>query len=115
MTRVQRGFWRTQPAPGSGQFKRGCRQPFCEFTMSFVQDNADYEAWLAKQCDVVADDIKAKHKLMKSNAFMFLRATYFRWAKKIGASKADTCRRWRSILRRSMPPARPAPQRCGAI
>jgi hypothetical protein len=52
--------------------------------MSFIKDNADYEAWLRKQCDVVADDIKAKHKLMKSNAFMFLRATYFRWAKKIG-------------------------------
>jgi hypothetical protein len=53
--------------------------------MSFIKDNADYEAWLRKQCDVVADDIKAKHKLMKTNAFMFLRATYFRWAKKIGA------------------------------
>jgi hypothetical protein len=53
--------------------------------MSFIKDNADYEAWLATQCDVVADDIKAKHKLMKSNAFMFLRATYFRWAKKISS------------------------------
>jgi hypothetical protein len=52
--------------------------------MSFIKDNADYETWLGKQCDVVADDIKAKHKLMKTNAFMFLRATYFRWAKKIG-------------------------------
>ena len=34
----------------------------------------------AKQCDVVAEDIKAKHKVMKDSAFMFLRATYFRWA-----------------------------------
>jgi len=52
--------------------------------MSFRDDNDAYEAWLATQCDVVADDIKAKHKLMKTSAFMFLRATYFRWAKKIG-------------------------------
>jgi hypothetical protein len=53
--------------------------------MSFRDDNDAYEAWLATQCAVVADDIKAKHKLMKTSAFMFLRATYFRWAKKIGA------------------------------
>jgi hypothetical protein len=32
----------------------------------------------------VAEDIKAKHRLMKDNAFMFLRATYFRWAGQIG-------------------------------
>jgi Uncharacterized protein conserved in bacteria (DUF2252) len=51
--------------------------------MSFRDDNAAYEAWLATQCDVVAEDIKAKHRLMKSSAFMFLRATYFRWAGKI--------------------------------
>jgi Uncharacterized protein conserved in bacteria (DUF2252) len=51
--------------------------------MSFCKDNDAYEAWLATQCDVVATDIKAKHKLMKKSAFMFLRATYFRWAAKI--------------------------------
>jgi hypothetical protein len=52
--------------------------------MSFRDDNAAYEAWLATQCDVVNEDIKAKHKLMKDSAFMFLRATYFRWAGQIG-------------------------------
>jgi hypothetical protein len=52
--------------------------------MSFRDDNAAYEAWLATQCDVVTEDIKAKHKLMKDSAFMFLRATYFRWAGQIG-------------------------------
>src|SRR3954453_2484738 len=51
--------------------------------MSFRDDNNAYEAWLARQCDVVAEDIKAKHRLMKDNAFMFLRATYFRWARQI--------------------------------
>ncbi|MEA2838407.1 MAG: hypothetical protein QOD89_2957 [Bradyrhizobium sp.] len=52
--------------------------------MSFCKDNDAYEAWLTTQCDVVAEDIRAKHKLMKDSAFMFLRATYFRWAGQIG-------------------------------
>ena len=51
--------------------------------MSFVQDNADYETWLRAQCDVVREDLAAKHRLMKDSPFMFLRATYFRWARKI--------------------------------
>jgi hypothetical protein len=51
--------------------------------MSFRKDNHEYEAWLATQCDVVKKDIKEKHHQMKKSAFIFLRATYFRWAKKI--------------------------------
>src|SRR4051794_34088211 len=52
--------------------------------MSFRKDNKAYEAWLATQCEVVKKDIKRKHQLMEDSAFMFLRATYFRWARKIG-------------------------------
>ena len=52
--------------------------------MSFREDNTAYEAWLTTQCDVVPDDIAEKHKQMKESAFVFLRATYFRWAKQIG-------------------------------
>jgi hypothetical protein len=52
--------------------------------MSFRDDNRTYEQWLAKQCDVVKSDIGYKHEQMKEDAFIFLRATYFRWAKKIG-------------------------------
>jgi uncharacterized protein DUF2252 len=52
--------------------------------MSFRKDNDSFEAWLAKQCDVVAEDVEYKHHRMKKSAFIFLRATYFRWAKKIG-------------------------------
>ena len=52
----------------------------------FRDDNAAYEAWLATQCNVVTEDIKAKHRLMKNSAFMFLRATYFRWARQIGTA-----------------------------
>ncbi|MBR1145551.1 DUF2252 family protein [Bradyrhizobium sp. AUGA SZCCT0431] len=52
--------------------------------MSFRKDNRAYEAWLATQCDVVKKDIAYKHKQMTKNPFIFLRATYFRWARKIG-------------------------------
>ncbi|MBR0756204.1 DUF2252 family protein [Bradyrhizobium jicamae] len=52
--------------------------------MSFRDDNKAFERWLAKQCDVVTSDIHYKHGLMKEDAFRFLRATYFRWARKIG-------------------------------
>src|SRR2546423_540445 len=52
--------------------------------MSFRSDNRDYEAWLAEQCDVVRKDIAYKHKRMKKSPFIFLRATYFRWARKFG-------------------------------
>jgi Uncharacterized protein conserved in bacteria (DUF2252) len=52
--------------------------------MSFRDDNDAYEAWLAKQCNVVKNDIDYKHRRMKKSPFIFLRATYFRWAKKIG-------------------------------
>ena len=51
--------------------------------MSFRKDNDAYEAWLATQCDVVRKDVREKHHQMKESAFVFLRATYFRWARKI--------------------------------
>ena len=52
--------------------------------MSFRTDNDEFEAWLADQCEVVKEDIAYKHSQMKTSAFVFLRATYFRWARKIG-------------------------------
>ncbi|CAN7714333.1 DUF2252 family protein [Bradyrhizobium sp. LjRoot220] len=52
--------------------------------MSFRSDNKAYETWLATQCDVVKKDIIYKHKRMRKDPFIFLRATYFRWARKIG-------------------------------
>ena len=51
--------------------------------MPFLEDNDEYETWLAKQCDVVKRDLKKKHKRMAESPFRFLRATYFRWARKI--------------------------------
>jgi hypothetical protein len=51
--------------------------------MSFLTDNSDYESWLRTRCEVVEADLDYKHKRMAKNAFVFLRATYFRWAKRI--------------------------------
>jgi uncharacterized protein DUF2252 len=56
--------------------------------MSFKSDNAAYEDWLRAQCrrigcPVVEADLKYKHARMKESAFVFLRATFFRWAKRI--------------------------------
>src|SRR5262245_3629822 len=58
--------------------------------MSFERDNADYEEWLRAQCQrigsrVVEADLKYKHARMNESAFVFLRATFFRWAKRIEA------------------------------
>lgn len=50
---------------------------------SFVEDNTAFEAWLADHCSVVETDLDLKHTKMQKNAFIFLRATYFRWARRI--------------------------------
>src|SRR6516165_1150222 len=56
--------------------------------MTFQEDNAEFEDWLRKRCllngcDVVEADIEYKHDQMASDSFAFLRATFFRWAKRI--------------------------------
>ncbi len=48
---------------------------------SLRSDNAEYEAWLRGQCDVVEKDLEHKHERMRKDPFVFLRATYFRWSK----------------------------------
>lgn len=50
---------------------------------SFARDNDSYERWLREKCDVVEDDLRAKHTRMRRSPFDFLRATYFRWAQTI--------------------------------
>jgi hypothetical protein len=51
--------------------------------VSFVEDNAAYEAWLRTQCAVVDADLARKHKRMCRNSLSFLRATFCRWCKLI--------------------------------
>jgi hypothetical protein len=50
---------------------------------SFKADNAAFEKWLGRQCDLVKKDLNKKHGKMRKDAFTFLRATYFRWARRI--------------------------------
>lgn len=51
--------------------------------MTFKQDNTAFEKWLRQNCKVVEKDLERKHTRMKEDAFKFLRATFFRWAKSI--------------------------------
>lgn len=52
---------------------------------SFPDDNKEFECWLRSQCSVVEKDLDEKHKKMKDDPFVFLRATFFRWARCIEA------------------------------
>lgn len=49
--------------------------------MSIIRDVEAHESWLRTQCDVVEKGIAKKHKRMAENAFMFFRATCFRFAR----------------------------------
>jgi len=55
----------------------------------FKIDNDAFESWLRTKCNVVLADLDFKHQRMKTNAFVFLRATYFRWATQIEALCPD--------------------------
>lgn len=52
--------------------------------MDVIAANRSYEAWLRDQLELVSEDLDRKHKLMRESAFVFLRATYFRWLQRIG-------------------------------
>ena len=39
-----------------------------------------YEAWLGRHLTLITEDLKLKHREMRSQPFSFLRATYYRWA-----------------------------------
>ncbi|MFT4184145.1 MAG: DUF2252 family protein [Rhizobium sp.] len=52
---------------------------------TILQSTKAYEAWMRKQlgADLVEADLAKKYRKMKSDAFVFLRATYWRWAETI--------------------------------
>ncbi|MDF3886684.1 DUF2252 family protein [Cupriavidus basilensis] len=54
-----------------------------------AQDVLRYEDWLRRQCDVVETDLRFKHKRMRKDPHVFLRATYFRWAKRVNCFAAN--------------------------
>lgn len=48
--------------------------------MNIVAATRAYEAWLARQIEVVRADLAFKHSQMALGPFPFMRATYYRWA-----------------------------------
>ena len=48
--------------------------------MNIQKATEKYEAWLSKHLRIVEPDLQFKHEQMRSAAFPFLRATYYRWA-----------------------------------
>jgi hypothetical protein len=44
------------------------------------QATTQYEAWLAAQIPLLKDDLRLKHQRMREDPFLFLRATFYRWA-----------------------------------
>lgn len=48
--------------------------------MKIHRATREYEEWLGKQLSIVPADLKLKHAHMSDDAFVFLRATFYRWA-----------------------------------
>ncbi len=48
--------------------------------MNVVKATRHFEDWLAQRTHMDPQDLRLKHKNMKADVFMFLRATYYRWA-----------------------------------
>ena len=48
--------------------------------MNVVKATRQFEAWLAHHTQIDQKDLRLKHTNMKADVFMFLRATYYRWA-----------------------------------
>lgn len=48
--------------------------------MNVVKSTRQFEDWLAHHTAIDKRDLHLKHKNMKADVFMFLRATYYRWA-----------------------------------
>lgn len=48
--------------------------------MGIRQSTRRYEAWLARRVPLVRADLELKHRRMTETPFLFLRATFYRWA-----------------------------------
>jgi hypothetical protein len=51
--------------------------------MDIAESTRSYERWLERQIDVVPADLERKHDRMREDAFVFFRATYFRWLQQL--------------------------------
>jgi len=48
--------------------------------MNVVKATRQFETWLGQRTHLDQKDLRLKHKNMKADAFMFFRATFYRWA-----------------------------------
>jgi hypothetical protein len=48
--------------------------------MKIAKATEKYEAWLCRHLHLLESDLKLKHQQMRTAPFLFLRATYYRWA-----------------------------------
>ena len=49
-------------------------------TMNIHQATTDYERWLRSHTRVIESNLKSKNQKMRSDLFLFLRGTFYRWA-----------------------------------
>ena len=50
--------------------------------MDIAKATRKYEAWLADHIPLVKTDLALKHQYMRDHPFLFLRATFYRWAQR---------------------------------
>jgi hypothetical protein len=50
------------------------------FPMNIIEATRSYETWLSAQTRLIKPDLRLKHEGMRLDPFVFLRATYYRWA-----------------------------------
>lgn len=48
--------------------------------MNIFEATEQYETWLARHTPLISADLAIKHAVMREDAYVFLRATYYRWA-----------------------------------
>lgn len=62
-----------------------------EKRMSITKMTADYEDWLRSVTKVDETELKTKHNKMACSEFMFLRATFYRWAHSFSKHCPELC------------------------
>jgi uncharacterized protein (DUF2252 family) len=48
--------------------------------MNIQQATMSYERWMRRHTRVIESDLRSKHEQMRSDLFLFLRGTFYRWA-----------------------------------
>src|SRR5208282_559832 len=59
--------------------------------MTIHEATTQYEAWLGRQIRLLKQDLRLKHQRMRADPFLFLRATFYRWAQVWPTACAKFC------------------------